>query len=98
MTCVKEAARDFLALDQGTVLRKGRKDDVRTFVFRCPTTGYNVQGRYEESNSPLPTFVGQHCLACSGLHVVDPRTGKGMSELRAVAARRKSSDPTSSSD
>lgn len=78
--------------------RHRRKDDVRTFVFRCPTTGYNVQGRHEEGNGPLPPFVGQHCLACSGLHVVDPRTGKGMSELRAVATGRKSSDPTSSHD
>ena len=65
------------------------------FVFRCPTTGYNVQGRYEGATGPLPTFVGQHCLACNGLHVVDPLTGKGMSELRAVATRRQSSGPTS---
>ncbi|WP_428685087.1 hypothetical protein [Reyranella sp.] len=71
---------------------------MRTFVFRCPSTGYNVQGRYDEGNGPLPAFVGQHCLACSGLHVVDPLTGKRMSELRAVAARRRSSDPTSSDD
>lgn len=76
----------------------GKNEDVRTFVFRCPTTGYNVQGRDEEGNGPLPSFVGQHCLACSGLHVVDPRTGKGMRELRAVATGRKSSDPTSSNE
>ncbi len=66
--------------------------DVCTFVFRCPTTGYNVQGRYEGGDVPLPALVGQHCLACSALHVVDPRTGKGMSELRAIAARRQSDD------
>jgi|GEM_PF-743544 len=71
---------------------------VRTFVFRCPTTGYNVQGRYEGGTGPLPSFVGQHCLACNGLHVVDPQTGKGMSELRAVAARRQSSGSTTSDD
>jgi len=71
---------------------------VRTFVFRCPTTGYNVQGRYDGGTGPLPTFVGQHCLACNGLHVVDPRTGKGMSELRAIAAHRQSSDPTPPDD
>ena len=77
---------------------KSQHGEVRTFVFRCPTTGYNVQGRYEGGSSPLPTFVGQHCLACNALHVVDPRTGKGMSELRAVAAHRQSADPTSSDD
>ena len=71
---------------------------VRTFVFRCPTTGYNVQGRYEGGSGPLPTFVGQHCLACNALHVVDPRTGKGMSELRAVAAHRQPANPTSPDD
>ena len=71
---------------------------MRTFVFRCPTTGYNVQGRYEDGSGPLPAFVGQHCLACNGLHVVDPRTGKGMSELRAVAARPQPFNPTSTDD
>ena len=76
----------------------GKNEDVRTFVFRCPTTGYNVQGRYDGATGPLPTFVGQHCLACNGLHVVDPLTGKGMSELRAVATRRQSSGPTSPDD
>jgi len=73
-------------------------EHVRTFVFRCPTTGYNVQGRYEGSAGPLPSFVGQHCLACNGLHVVDPRTGKGMSELRAVSARLQSPGSTTSDD
>ena len=71
---------------------------VRMFVFRCPNTGYNVQGRYEVGTGPLPAFVGQHCLACNGLHVVDPQSGKGMGELRAVAIRRQPSDPTKSDD
>lgn len=48
---------------------------MQTFLFRCPTTGYNVQGSFEETGSPLPTYVGQHCLACRGLHIVDPRNG-----------------------
>jgi len=85
-------------LNQSPLRVRGHNDYVRTFVFRCPTTGYNVQGRYEDPNGPLPAFVGQHCLACNGLHVVDPRTGKGMSELRAIAVPRRPSDPTSSTD
>lgn len=51
-----------------------------TFVFRCPTTGYNVQGRHEQTEGPLPPYVGQHCLACGGLHAVNPRNGRLMAE------------------
>jgi len=53
---------------------------VRTFVFRCPATGYNVQGRHEQAEGPLPRFVGQHCLACGGMHVVNPLNGRLMAE------------------
>lgn len=52
---------------------------MHTFVFRCPTTGYNVQGRFEDGGAPLPTHVGQHCLACNGLHIVNPSNGQPMS-------------------
>jgi hypothetical protein len=59
---------------------------MQTFVFRCPSTGYNVQGSFEESNSPLPTYVGQHCLACRRLHIVDPRNGRLLAERQPASA------------
>lgn len=52
---------------------------MHTFLFRCPTTGYNVQGRFEQADGELPTHVGQHCLACGALHIVDPRDGRPLS-------------------
>jgi len=49
---------------------------MKTFLFRCPTTGYNVQGRAEEHDAGMPSHVGQHCLACGALHVVSPHDGR----------------------
>ena len=53
---------------------------MRTFIYRCPVTGYNVQGEYESGGKPLPTFITQTCLACNAMHLVDPATGKLRSE------------------
>lgn len=43
-------------------------------------TGYNVQGRCEPNAGPMPRYVGQHCLACGGMHVVNPSNGLLMTE------------------
>ena len=51
-----------------------------TFLYRCPATGYNVQGEYETGGRPPPAYVPQTCLACQRLHLVDPTTGKLMAE------------------
>ena len=53
---------------------------MRNFIYRCPATGYNVQGEYQTDGLPLPTFVPQTCLACQGLHLVDTATGRLTSE------------------
>ncbi|TAJ35667.1 MAG: hypothetical protein EPO55_24695 [Reyranella sp.] len=53
---------------------------MRTFLYRCPATGYNVQGEYVSGGQPLPAFVPQTCLACQGMHLVDPATGRLMAE------------------
>ena len=53
---------------------------MRTFIYRCPATGYNVQGEYQTGGRPLPAFVPQTCLACQGMHLVDPATGRLTSE------------------
>jgi hypothetical protein len=48
------------------------------FIFRCPITGYNVQGH---SADPTPdddaaTYHAVTCTACARVHLVNPKTGK----------------------
>jgi translation initiation factor 2 beta subunit (eIF-2beta)/eIF-5 len=40
----------------------------------------NVQGRSETADLPERSYVALDCLACGGVHPVNPRTGKLMSE------------------
>jgi hypothetical protein len=50
-----------------------------TFLYRCPTTGRNVQVWVaEEVNSDNGDNVYETllCLACNRHHVVNPSTGK----------------------
>src|ERR1700737_463219 len=55
----------------------------KPFIFRCPTTGQNVQS-YSERDEPPPSgqrqYEGMMCLACGQLHIVNPATGRLMSE------------------
>jgi hypothetical protein len=53
---------------------------MRTFIYRCPATGYNVQGEHDPGGGPLPDYVMQTCLACRNVHLVDPATGRLMTE------------------
>ena len=51
---------------------------MRRFMFRCPNTGYIVQG---QANDPAPderphTFHLVACASCGGNHLVDPTTGE----------------------
>jgi hypothetical protein len=47
-------------------------------VFRCPSTGMNVQGWFADdgSESGGETYETVTCAACSRLHLVNPKTGK----------------------
>jgi hypothetical protein len=49
---------------------------VPNFIYRCPKTGYNVQGNVAAGDFEGQMYVGQMCLACNSLHLVDPLTGK----------------------
>ena len=56
-----------------------------TFLFRCPNTGLRVQG-WAADDAPPPHNDGASrdddryeaitCLACQGVHLVNPSTGK----------------------
>ena len=47
-------------------------------IFRCPATGYNVQGWVadEVPTSAVDTYEGILCHACGALHMVNQRTAK----------------------
>jgi len=54
-------------------------------MFRCPNTGFRVQGFARddgESEETEDVFVGVTCLACGSMHFVNPKTGKTVSEGR----------------
>ena len=53
------------------------------FLFRCPTTAMFVQGYSipdEHGDDRIRFYRAIDCLACGGLHLVNPATGKLMSE------------------
>jgi len=55
----------------------------RSFIFCCPTTGQKVQALSEWDDEPADDsrrYQGVHCLACQMVHIVNPRTGRLMSE------------------
>jgi hypothetical protein len=48
-----------------------------TFLYRCPATGYNVQGFVADHPAKDDTvFQSVTCTACSRVHLVNPKTGK----------------------
>jgi hypothetical protein len=60
------------------------------FVFRCPNTGFNVQGwsAYEVSGDEADTYETVTCIACQQTHLVNPATGKVLSSERRLASAR----------
>lgn len=59
------------------------------FLYRCPVTGYVVDGRYEGTDEPPPSYVAQTCPACRSVHLVNPVTGKLISEERPARPPRR---------
>jgi hypothetical protein len=49
------------------------------FLYRCPTTGYRVQGFIAEE-LPADTYEAVACTACRRIHLVNPTTGKVLGE------------------
>jgi hypothetical protein len=49
------------------------------FLYRCPVTGYKVQGLIADNPSEEKnghTYEPVTCIACQHIHMVDPKTGK----------------------
>jgi hypothetical protein len=53
------------------------------FLFRCPNSGFRVQGFAAddgESEETDDVFVSVTCVACGSVHLVNPKTGKTAGE------------------
>jgi hypothetical protein len=68
--------------DQGAPRPAAHKSSVHHFIFRCPTTGLNVQGTKMTDEADESPYTSQKCLACGGVHLVNSLSGKLMSEER----------------
>jgi hypothetical protein len=49
-----------------------------TFIFRCPSTGLNVQGWFADAPGEVEgeCYEMVACLACRRIHLVNPATGR----------------------
>jgi hypothetical protein len=48
-----------------------------TFLYRCPTTGYHVQGYSpEQTSGDASSYETVTCLMCKRVHLVNPATGE----------------------
>jgi hypothetical protein len=52
------------------------------FLYHCPKTGPRVQGwtALEESEWGDDSYEGVACLACGGVHFVNPKSGQRVGE------------------
>jgi len=47
-----------------------------TFLYRCPTTGFRVQGYIPGGVEDDDVYEAVTCIACARVHMVNPKTGK----------------------
>jgi hypothetical protein len=59
--------------------RRRKGNDVPTFLFRCPNTGYRVQGfvAEEDFSDDAEDYQAVTCLACKRTHHCEPNDGQG---------------------
>ena len=53
------------------------------FLYRCPNTGYRVQGFVAEDVSDPDTYEPVTCVMCQQVHLVNPATGTVLGEDEA---------------
>jgi len=50
---------------------------MRTFLYRCPISGFKVQGySVEQTTDDADTYEAVSCPACTQVHLVNPASGK----------------------
>ena len=58
-------------------------DGMVTVLYRCPNTGFRVQGYpAEEESVDHDGHVPVTCLACKFVHLVNPKTGEVLGQTR----------------
>ena len=50
------------------------------FLYNCPVTGQTVQGWIADDGDDRTRAM--RCLACSRLHLINPKTGKVLGESK----------------
>ncbi len=56
-----------------------------TIIYRCPTTGLNVQGWFADDPTRADaddTYESLICAACTKLHLINPKTGRTLGDDR----------------
>ena len=56
-----------------------------TIIYRCPTTGLNVQGWFADDPGRADaddTYEAVLCTACTKLHLINPKTGRVLGDDR----------------
>ena len=57
-----------------------------TIIYRCPTTGLNVQGWFADdparADADDDTYESLICTACTKLHLVNFKTGRVLGDDR----------------
>jgi hypothetical protein len=62
---------------QGALRRTMHRRPMAPFLYRCPNTGFRVQGWSPDDDSKEDdVYESVSCLACGQLHLVNLRTGK----------------------
>jgi len=78
-------------------LRLPHHGHMSSFIYRCPTTGAAITAWQAESHTPWTgpqlLYVGDRCQACGGLHIVNPATGRMLSEERSASLTRIKANP-----
>ena len=71
------------ALDQVAALQSRHILAMAHSVFRCPTTGFNVQHQLDDdAHIPETEYEAVTCLACAKLHLINRKTGKLLGEAK----------------
>jgi hypothetical protein len=57
---------------------EGPTHGIISFLFRCPPTGFRVQGWLPDNSQERPpdTYEPVSCPACGGTHLVEARSGR----------------------
>ena len=62
------------------MVEDARNFPMRTFLYRCPRTNFKVQGHVDFDPPRRDDYVAQQCPLCGQAHLVNPFTGKLVSE------------------